>query len=1032
VKLIRTTRLQRAQKNDTVHCEIDLCQAAGSTDRYLVNLRQGRRGTQWRETTRTPQPVDLSTAETLFALALAERSAQGFSDPAEPTAATPAAVPAPPAPPPLSKLRRDADAAILARLEPARWKALGQHLRSRTAWRIGERRLRAAVPVLVDQIERGDAMQDYCIAWALGRCGDAGAAVAMHELHKRGRNDAIQRMALQAWLMLADETARKVHADALIAAWPAWLQELWHGGLEDGLVQLTAADPRWSALPMPLWLEQLDQVALAYPLARRALLAQLAWLPVQPGLFRAQRHLYKAAEMRGDADLFGLLHHRFETSHGAANQSSGCHVNGRWVPFAKEVVKPNATVAYSVRTRAYLLRRSWRTLRHLAVAGDPDYIDLAMGMLKAMSDDSAGKSAQRGGRYYDPYSHWLLFNRMLRANGAWTATRSGLSWYQATPIAPQDKREEAFPELWDARPDALLSLMQTSRCEGVHVFAAKALRANAAWCAQLPLAQLRTLLRSPYLPTARFAFELCRARFAPGAPDADWLMLLLQTALPDAHQYVLECISQDPAAYCADALLVAAIACSPEENVRRHGRLLCQCALTLPGQPGAIVLQLLDWLDNCGDLDDAETRVPAIAADLLWLLNHPLRAAAADAPFAHLLHLLEHRLSSVRVLAADWLLLHAQPASAIPAHILAALLQSSDGALRAAGVRLFSSLPDHLLAGQAQLIYAFATNTDAGVRAAVDPVMRRLAPTDPDFRAALLPLLLDALFRGESAEGVHADVIGWLSGPFMDAPELGEPALAVRLLSARSKGANQMGARLLPRHASTDFSVTDWAAFGRNPVATVRQWAFAAYGANPDQVRAHMEAALRIFDSRFDDSIAFAEGYFQAHCSSADWTPLLLVALCDHLEPSVQRFGRAMISTHVSLADVTDFMFKLGQHPSANMQLFVSAWLESACAGDAAKLQKLESYFLSVLSQVNKGRATKVRVQTFLHEQALLSEDIGAIVARIFARQVVTVAIADKAQYIEGLRAIQDRYPNLADVMTIHPPRTLAPARSAP
>lgn len=1031
MKLIRSTRLQREQKNTVVHCEIELCQLPGSDDRYFVNLRQGRRGEEWRESTRTPQPVDLDTAETLFALACAERKAQGF---AEAGSATPAIILTAPKQggEPTDPVRQAADAAILARLEPGTWKKLNQHQRNRTIWRIGMRRLRPAVPVLIDLIERGDAMQDYCIAWAVGRCADSGAAIAMQELHKRGKTDAIRRVALHAWLMLAAPATVQSHADALIASWPAWLHASWTGNDETALTALSPLDARWTPLTMQDWLEQLDQVALAYPLARRVLLTQLRHIPMQAGLFRAVRHLYKAAELRADATLFGTIHQRFETTHDSAIGSNGLYIRRRYTPYSEEAARPDSTVAYSVRTRAYLLRRSWTTLRRLGLAADPDYIDLAVGALLALNDDEAGQAHTRGNRFYDRYGHWLLFNRLLRSRGGWHASSSGQSWYQTAPIAPSSQREEQFPVLWDRRPDALLTLMRQSRCEGVHEFAARALAANTAYCAQVPLDDIKSLLRSPYAATARFAFHLCRERFAPGVPDADWLMLLLQSNVPEAHQYVLECISQDPARYCADALLVAAIACAPDEAVRRHGRLLCQCALTLPGQPAAIVLQLLDWLDNCGDLEDAEARIPAIAADLLWLLANPLREAAAHGPYAHLLHLLSHRLSSVRVLAGEWLLLHAEPASSLPGPVLAALLQSPDAAVRAVGVKLFSTLPDSMLAAQAQLIYAFCTNTDGAVRKAIAPVIERLAPSDPAFRAALLPLLLDSLFRSELAEGVHADVTAWLDGPFKHAPELAERALMLRLLSARSKGAQQFGALLLPRHNAADFDVGDWATFGRNPVASVRQWAFAAFRADPARVRQNMEAALRIFDSRFDDSIVFAEDFFASQCTQADWTPLLLVNLCDHLEPSVQRFGRAMITSHFEVADVTEFMFKLSQHPSPSMQMFISSWLESACAGDPAKLQRLEPYFLSVLSQVNRGRVAKARVQAFLREQAAQSEDAAVIVARLFARQVVTVAIADKAQYIEGLRAIAERYPNLADVMTIHAPRAHTAARSAP
>ena len=82
-----------------------------------------------------------------------------------------------------------------------------------------------------------------------------------------------------------------------------------------------------------------------------------------------------------------------------------------------------------------------------------------------------------------------------------------------------------------------------------------------------------------------------------------------------------------------------------------------------------------------------------------------------------------------------------------------------------------------------------------------------------------------------------------------------------------------------------------------------------------------------------------------------------------------------------------------------------------------------------MLSQVNRGRVARQRVQVFLRAQAMLSPEIGAFVANLFARQVVTMAIGDKAHYIDSLRAIQARYPELPAVLTVQPPPTL-PART--
>lgn len=1028
MKLIRKSSLVRRQKDAIIHCEIELCEVAGAAPgapvRYLVNLRQGRTGEEWRESTRTPQPVDWQTAETLFELALIERAAQGFVDPAavpEP-AAPQSAAPAPAA------AQNPPDAAavtLLQQLQAANWKKLDQHHRNRVLWRIGERRLRGAVPTMVDLIARGDAMQDYCLAWAIGRCGDPGAAVAMQELHARGRTDAVRRISLQAWLMLADSAALQAHAARLLADWPTALRSAWDQQDVEKLLSIAAGDDEWQGLSKSDWLEQLHQVALSHPMARRILLTHLKRMRLRAGTFRAVRHIYKAAEMAGDAELFGLIQQRFDTDiHTSSSQ--WIYVRRAYTKYAEEAARPDSKVAYGLRTRDYLRRRGWRTLRRLAEDRDPAYVQMALGVLAAMDDSDAGQPASRGGRFYDGYSHWMVFNRMLRARGHWLSNRHGTSWYQPHPIQPDDRRQEAFPELWDAQPQALLALMQQSRCAGVHEFASRALADNKDFCANLDLDVIRELLRSPYLATARFAFQVARQRFEPGIPPTEWLLLLIQCTLPEATQYALDCIVRDPLSYAADALLVATIASAPLEAVRRQGRMLCQVAASLPGQAPAIVMQLLDWLDNCADIDDARNAVPPIGADLLWLIENPLRDAAAGAPCERLLQLLGHTLAAVRLLACQWLTLHPAPTGMLPGSKLAMLLKDEDAEVRGAAVRLFGMLPDQVLAAQTDLIIAFATSAEASIRRGVDPVIQRLSAADPGFRQTLLAGLLDALFRSETGEGMHADLVAWITGPLKHEEQLADTGLLARLLGARSKGALLLGARLLPGFRPEQFDVAAWAAFGRNPTASVRQWAFAAYRSDPQCVRGQMEAALRIFDSRFDDSREFAAAFFTEACTRDDWTPLLLVNLCDHQDPAAQRFGRAMITRHFDVGDVTDLLDKLSQHPSANMQLFVSSWLESACAGDVHKLQRMEPYFLSVLSQVNRGRVVKGRVQAFLRAQAELSEEIAGFVARLFARQVLTVAIADKAQYIEGLRAIQQRYPDLPATIKIHTPAAIA------
>jgi hypothetical protein len=1088
VKLIRIVKLVR-QNKQTTHCEIELCQLSDSLDRYLVNLRQGLAGQEWRETTRTPQAVSLTQAEQVMAEALAERMAQGFVDaeaahmqalraallpPASAGTPAPASAPAhthttPPAHASTPPALKPTDSQLLARLPAASWRNLAQSYRNRTIWRIGERRLAAGVPRMVELLETGDVMQDYCLAWAIGRCGDGGAAPAMQVLSLRGRTDAVRRMALAAWLRLADATAQQAHAQRLLAGWPAVVRTAWPDANKVARLLAGGADaPHWRELALGDWLEQLDQIAqlaqdalpptlapaladsLAPALARQIVLEQLRTLPIQSGVFRAMRHLFKMAEFRHDAELFGLLLQRFELTPPTVARHDGWislpGVRGH-VSFAKEVRQPQARLVFGGATRAYLRRRGWRTLRRLGQDDDPAFVDLALGVLLALDDRAAKPPRSQwhrktgAMRLLGPYSRWLVFNHLLHAHGAWRMARDGILWYSLPAPAVASAREEAFPHLWDARPDALLHLLLHSQCAGVHQFAALALDDNQAFCAQLPLATVRALLYGAYEASARLALRACQARFAQStqsAPERDWLLLLLQAPLAEAQQYALAVISANPLPYCADAALLALILCSQQADTRHQGRLLCQAAQGLPGGTdwaGPLLLQVINWLEHCSDLDEAETLVPPVCEDLLWLIGQALPAAAAQAPHARLLALLAHALPCVQALAGEWLLHHQEPVALIPVTTLIGLIQAEPLPVRAVGVKLFGALPDSLLAQQADLIATFCTHAEADIRAAIDPALQRLAPAYPDFAASLQRVLFDALFRAETGPGMHDSLLQWLQGPLAGGLAHGlehgqQRAVAreevLRLLRARSRGAQRLGAWRLAGFAAQDFSVREWAMLGKHEEVAVRQWAFAAFAAAPEQVAAALEDGLRLLDARWPDARQFACEFFRQDVFAEYWTPTLLVSLCDHDAAEVQRFGREMITRHFELAEVTDYLLKLAQHPSQNMQLFVSNWLETTAARQPECLQQLEPYFLSVLSQVNRARVVKNRVLAFLRQQASASEAAAQVVARLFARQVVTVALGDKAQYIQGLREIQSRYPHLPGLLQVHAPAQAA------
>lgn len=1044
MKLIRIARLIRRQAV-TYHCEIELCQLPGQIDEnddqtpaFMVNVRQGKAGEEWRETARTPQAVSLITATALFDQLVASRRQQGFVDSEQEFAqfsgqsAQTAVV-------------SEAEAVLLARLQQPVWRTLSENQRSRTVWRIGERRLTGAVPSLVPLLESGNGMLDYCLAWAIGRGGDSGAAEAMQVLHTRAGDAKVKRIALHAWLQLASDTECAQYAQALVGDWPAGIRHAWDAQNPMAIADASTNADTWRSFMQTDWLEQLDHVALSQPFARGILLQQMKTVPLQGGTFRAVRHIYKAAEFRDDAELFGILHHRFEiTAPTVPGYGGYVRAQSKWVPYRREVVSPTSTVAYNGVTREYFRRRGWRTLRRLGEDQDPRFVTMAVGALQALDDSTAGSDYKRTTTLwerktrtyhtqtlnYGPYSHWMLFNRLLHANSTqWVGNRTGRSWYftaqEERAATSLPARAEAYPALWDKQPDALLYLLLHSGCAGVHRFAARALEDNVDYCKAISIETLHRLLTCTHVETLRFAFRLCCKRYPVEEMPGQWLLLFLQSALPEARQYVLDCISRNPAYYSTDTTLVTAMLYSMDDTVRKQGRIMCQLAITQAGQAEGIVGQLLAWLEDASELGAPHKELDAIMQNLLWTLQNPLRQAAARVSYARLLALLDASLLPVRLLAADWLLQHEQPTLAIPGATLRRLLEDADPNARSIGIKLFGALPDAVLVQQVDLFAVFCTHENQHIRRAIDPALRRIGPAFPEFCAALLPHLLDCLFRSEPAEGVHADIQQWLLGPMQAVVATMDRDTVVRLLQARSKGAQLLGANLLYRFAATDFSVREWATLGRNEDVSVRDWVKQNYRDHVELIRAQLEDALGLLHSRWDDVRTFACIFFRDNFEQRDWTPTLLVNLCDHIDPAVQRFGREMLATHFDLEHITEYMLKLSQHPSLNMQLFVSNWLENSAAGKIDALTRLEPYFLSVLSQVNRGRIVKNRILTFLQQQVEHSEDVAALVVRIFARQVVTVAITDKAQYIDGLRVIGQRYPALESPLTIVAPRTL-------
>ncbi|MGK0187394.1 MAG: putative DNA-binding WGR domain protein [Verrucomicrobiales bacterium] len=442
MKLIKQRKLYfKEGRSDKVY-EVDLCQA--DEDEFVVNFRYGRSGQTLREGTKTAFPVSLERAEKIYVRLVESKVSKGYQNSGESedtgieTAKSQQLQMQAENPELRSKLI-DYLTSAADGTYPETWQL------SRIIWRAGELRISEALPALITLTTSpacDDPMSRYSLAWAIGRCGvnDLAAAKALRQM-VAGVN--------------VDDATRRMGAEALRIVDPASVSEITGElphriraalGGEGGMVELRSAVQQEidSTEPPHDFLQQLYQLADVHPHAREVVFEIAQSVPLRPPFFKHIRYLFKAAEFRLDAEFFGMLARRFETSNPfySSNSWGGDHVwveaLGKSIRVSEESTKPGSRLAYSSRTRNYLRRRVVAVLKRAGAANDVEaFITLATGVLLAYRDDRDRKEPTRKVNYalgwnafeqFDEFGDYHAFNFLLYRNSERYQPKKNLRW----------------------------------------------------------------------------------------------------------------------------------------------------------------------------------------------------------------------------------------------------------------------------------------------------------------------------------------------------------------------------------------------------------------------------------------------------------------------------------------------------------------------------------------------------------------------------------------------------------------------------
>jgi predicted DNA-binding WGR domain protein len=1044
----RKTLAYQAGSSDKVY-EVDLCQLAA--DRYVVNYRFGRRGGNLKEGCQTPSALDLAGAQKAFDKLVNSKLAKGYQD----TGAVVIEKPKPIAPvfaPDLAGRDRyilDRLAAAVAR--PSQPDLPKQWPLDRVIWRSGELQLAAAVPLLV-QLWSNQPIRNYSIAWALGNCGDVQAIPILEQAYRnQSHPDRVRRICLAAMIKL-NEAKRAELRPELIAQLPDPIRTVVATNQSIELIIQAVTDYLAN-----INLQQISFVGLLYQinpdLGRSIILNLIETAEFKPNCFKHLRHSFKLAEYFQDAELIAAFTAGFDRKQAAygggyrwvyldqkrKGREKSIVIGGDSEQGKLELSSDDSRLAYGAATRDYLRRRIWRSIKTLGESGRSAYVQIATEILLQYSDANATPVREaviqsdynpRTYRYnksvtvhWDAYAPYLTLNHLLYTHSPRYELKSGKDiWNCKQGYKPGDPvpavREEAFPELWNQQPELLLKLLCASACQPVHEFATKAISDSPQFCEAIAIDTLIQLLAKPYSVTAQFGFELARSRYQPQHPQAELILAIANCAYAPARTQAYEWIAAQIDRFLADDVLIAGLVLSsqPETQIFIRTTLSTTIIATDLGQSliGRIIAGLLGLT--------AEQTVIAENATQTLTTCFPVQLRSIG--LAVILDLLRHPLAVLQTTGARMLLDRQTPAIELPPGLIDALIESPIDSVRSIGVQLFGQLPDEILVEKLALILSFTTHPLPEMRQAIVPCLRRLQ-VYPEFMAQLIDRLLPVLLAPESSEGLHSFINQLLQTELPNWQQVADQATAWMLLNATATAAQELGGRLLQTNADRwveSLTTAKIAELTHHEILVVRAAGWQLLDRILPRLRQHSEdllAATLVMASKWTDAREYGFKLFGEVLQPSELSPAVVISICDSNRDDVRRFGRDLVGKCFRAEDGLEYLLKFSEHPTTDMQLFASQYLEDYAADRPDRLAELTPYFGRVLGQVNRARVAKERIFNFLSAEAVKSVTAAQLVVAILTRQSASIAINERARSLETLLKIHQLYPELAVPITI-------------
>ncbi|QKG85740.1 hypothetical protein GXN76_15625 [Kroppenstedtia pulmonis] len=746
-----------------------------------------------------------------------------------------------------------------------------------------------------------------------------------------------------------------------------------------------------------LWTLYLD----GRPLARQALYQALTekqtvqvyyWkenrltVPIQYGYTRYLKGIYKLAEKRRDAEIWGLLAYRFETDRSntpdeyiRVKSKREDHYYWRWE-------KKEEKNTFQFPTRYYLRRRNWRFLRKLAEEKSEDFVRMATEYLLHIRHEDADWGQTRyiviNGNHVitaDFSNLWLMNHLLFRHSGKFTCQGSKYRWRktEAHTAYLSEEREEAYPDLWAQQPDALMRLFQNSEVNPVVGFALRALLYTSPEKLEaIPESTWHTFLQSDQSVRRNLAAQWLLNQMDHRQPDWDFVLELLLSPHVDIQEHVLKFI-------------------------RRH----------MPHWTTGSIRELVDKLIHHAEENYAlRRRLPGLLSPALAEIGN--RKAGDLSLVQCLLHL---PVDSLHQEAVD--LLKKIDVHTITAEELLPYLSSETPMVREAACDILNR---HF--GELQIDASFLTDwvkipLEENRYAAIQILAEKrfqLLPVLPEWLPILWASMKQSELSDEVRDFIRDDLLGNVFWEEIRSTPLDKVLL---LFDSSDVGLQVFAGRLLEEIQPDPQDMTDQqlVRLAHSPAVAVRMWIRRKLEEHGSRWSADLMADVAETD--WEDTRTWAMEQIQ-QLPAQQVTPDLVYRLLDSARPDIQQLAMVLSDKYRGKLDLLELMYRAGESPYLPVQLFALE-LGKAITWNAERVQKMERFFRTVLFRVHQGRPLKRIALDILAQWGLENEEMAQAVVPILRDYARSGGKGDFADVLVTLTRIQRQFPQIQTPVTI-------------